>query len=155
MNSSLQTEPILPTVPRPAVNPSSKEEAEDQKLIQDWLNEEEEKDATQWQPARPTLGFGVSSDNEIEDPERIILFEDLKNYLFQFTALEIKIELVFRFLEFLGVNVPPRVCSNDPYLQQKAQDIEDLNSVFEVLVNKNTTIIENKISDPTKIEFIR
>jgi hypothetical protein len=47
--------------------------------------------------------FEQQSETELEDPERIVLFDDIRKHLFRFTIEELKTELLFRFLEFLGI----------------------------------------------------
>lgn len=145
----------IPTVPKPQNIPSNIQEQEEQKMILEWLEEEIKREQQDWLPARPLAGFGLAEGEvEIEDPERVVLFEDIKNYLFQFTYQDVKEELVYRFLEFLGVYVPPRVSSNDPYSQQRAQDIEDVTTIFDVITTKHAHN-PKKFTDPLKIAFVK
>lgn len=147
-------EPVY-NVPRPQsiTNPIQEE---DKKIILKWVGEEENLEKEQWLPCRPVAGFGIKEGEEIDDPERVILFEDIRDYLFRFTCSELKFELLYRFLEFLGLYLPNRFSSNDPYLRQKAQDIDEISAIFDVLITKKQAWEnERPIDDSTIAAFTR
>jgi hypothetical protein len=100
---------------------------------------------------------GVAEGEELEDPERVVLFDDLRDYLFQFTCEDLKRELAFRFIEFLGVAcLPPRASSNDSYRQQKILNMEEIGDIFEIIISKKANwTSERTVTEPTLVEFIR
>jgi hypothetical protein len=76
--------------------------------------------------------------------------------LFQFTVSELKLELAYRFLEFLGVTLPRRKSSKDSYNQQRIQYTEEIRDIFNVLSGKYSSWeYEREITDPSMISFIR
>lgn len=88
--------------------------------------------------------------------------------MFRFISEDLKIELVYRFLEFLGVNeLPNRQCSNDVYRQQRIQNLEETGKnfgvtefkikeeLFQILVSKKSWSTDKQIKEPSLVNFIR
>jgi hypothetical protein len=132
-------------------------EDEEKKLFTQWATEEEARESEQWFPCRPSAGNGMQEGELLEDPDRVVLFEDIQDALFQFTCEDIKMELMYRFIEFLGVsNLTYRVSSNDPYRQQRILYMEEVGDIFEVLVAKKASWQNDKpIKEPSLVEFVR
>ncbi|PRP76931.1 hypothetical protein PROFUN_06209 [Planoprotostelium fungivorum] len=71
-----------------------------------WMNEEEEKEKSQKFPCRPLVGFGISEEEEITDPDRVIIFDDIRPFLHFFELKETRMSLVDHFLCFMGLSLP-------------------------------------------------
>ncbi|KAK3003604.1 hypothetical protein RJ639_019157, partial [Escallonia herrerae] len=71
-----------------------------------WSEEELSRDSVQWMPVRAKSGIPHS--NGIEDREddeqllRVILFEDVNEYLFSISSEEARLSLIFQFIDFFG-----------------------------------------------------
>lgn len=71
---------------------------------QAWLEIEQLREQHHWLPWRPET---EQSDEDCEDPDRMVLFDDISSSLFRINSEELKFELVWTFLEFLGANPLP------------------------------------------------
>lgn len=47
-------------------------------IFAEWVQEEESRDRVDWFPCRPLVGVGLQEGQELEDPERVVLFEDIQ-----------------------------------------------------------------------------
>jgi hypothetical protein len=47
-------------------------------VFAEWVNEEESRDRADWFPCRPLVGVGIQEGEDLEDPERVVLFEDIQ-----------------------------------------------------------------------------
>lgn len=71
-----------------------------------WLKVEVSRDNSQLKPWQPDTEKG-ETDDDCEDPERLVLFDDLSSYLFKLKKMDNTLKLVLHFLEFLGVPITP------------------------------------------------
>ncbi|XP_022104815.1 protein NRDE2 homolog [Acanthaster planci] len=76
-----------------------------QPLWQAWMREEVFREGTHFAPWRPDEAKG-ETEEDCEDPERMVLFDDISQALFKLTARQNHCCLVLYFLDFLGVPVP-------------------------------------------------
>lgn len=92
----------------------------EKKVFQEWMKEEDKRSNMQWQPCRPL------KDANIIDacPDRIVMFEDVQDYLFPITSEQLLQQLILLFLESLGISVM--------YTQKSVND----NIVHESMINK-------------------
>ena len=94
--------------------PSSISDDQEMELVQErplaeaWLSVETLREAWQHLPWKPSKEG--EADN-IDDPDRLVLFDDVSPYLFHLTREELRLSLVQHFLGFLGVCTSP-VSSN-------------------------------------------
>ncbi|XP_072031350.1 nuclear exosome regulator NRDE2-like [Amphiura filiformis] len=72
-------------------------------LWQVWLQEEISREQSHLLPWRPDTSKG-ETEEDCEDPERMVLFDDISSILFKIQSQQEKYTLILRFLEFLGVN---------------------------------------------------
>mmetsp|Transcript_18065 Transcript_18065/g.20118 ORF Transcript_18065/g.20118 Transcript_18065/m.20118 type:complete len:671 (+) Transcript_18065:1-2013(+) len=109
-------------------------EPEDDSIVQDrltrcfseWAKEEKRLQRDNWLPARDV--------NEDEDNlERVVFFEDIQKYLCQLTYPDLKLELLYRFLEFLGLQLPGRVSTNSLIAKARSAYMEDAKDQFRLL----------------------
>eukprot|EP01133_Synstelium_polycarpum_P004076 gene4076-4748_t len=111
-----------PTIQQPA-NPLSS-----------WANLESERDTRDWMPIKPI----DIPDEEADDTERTVLFQDFGDILFRLVREDDKVELVFQFLEFLGVPTfatdarsVPRFSFDHPLRRESINAIQDnVSSLF-------------------------
>ena len=69
-----------------------------------WVKVEVSRDNSQMKPWQPDAEKG-ETDDDCEDPERLVIFDDISSYLFKLEKMGNKLKLVLYFLEFLGVPV--------------------------------------------------
>jgi len=86
------------------------------RLLQ-WLKEERKQQEQRSLPRRTT--------ESTPDPDCIVLWDDIRGYLFNITSPALRLELLFRFFHFLGVNVPQHFISSDVHLRAMVNAAED------------------------------
>ncbi|WWC58836.1 uncharacterized protein I303_101380 [Kwoniella dejecticola CBS 10117] len=108
---------ISTSEPKPPKSSSLKHISDDP--FERWLEAELRAENTYAMPGRATV-----LDNEVEDdPYHTILFSDIRPFVFDVTSPEVRLQLIYAFLSFLGLPfTPPDMPSsspatNDPYLQ--------------------------------------
>ncbi|XP_038072290.1 nuclear exosome regulator NRDE2-like isoform X2 [Patiria miniata] len=84
-------------------NPSMN--SSDQPLWQAWMREEVFREQSHFAPWRPDEAKG-ETEEDCEDPERMVLFDDIGQALFRLSSQQNQFRLVLFFLDFLGVSVP-------------------------------------------------
>ncbi|XP_035689818.1 nuclear exosome regulator NRDE2-like [Branchiostoma floridae] len=73
---------------------------------QAWLDIESGRERVHWLPWRPDTKAG-ETEEDCEDPDRLVLFDDVSDCLFQLGSQGSRLQLVFHFLQFLGVRTVP------------------------------------------------
>ncbi|XP_031560255.1 nuclear exosome regulator NRDE2-like [Actinia tenebrosa] len=71
-----------------------------------WIKVEISRDNSQLKPWQPDTEKG-ETDEDCEDPERLVLFDDISSYLFKLEKVDNRLKLVLHFLELLGVPIMP------------------------------------------------
>nr|XP_010917280.1 protein NRDE2 homolog isoform X1 [Elaeis guineensis] len=127
-------------------------EVKDAKTWNRWSEEELSRDHEQWMPVREHSGDDGKSrsppdDNPDKDGHeqlsRVILFEDVSEYIFSLSSEEARFSLVCQFIDFYGGKISQWACTNRPSWTEKILSLEtvpdsileDLRVVFG-LVNK-------------------
>ncbi|XP_018675490.2 uncharacterized protein LOC104000079 isoform X3 [Musa acuminata AAA Group] len=131
-------------------------EVKDTETWNKWSKEELLRDSEQWMPIHEDSGLygeigksvSLHSDDNLDDDHneqlsRVILFEDLSDYLFSLSSKEAHLSLVFQFIDFFGGKVSQWVSTNKSSWIEKVLSLEtvpniildDLRTVFQ-LVNK-------------------
>ncbi|XP_057446756.1 uncharacterized protein LOC130738675 isoform X2 [Lotus japonicus] len=95
-----------------------------------WSAEESSRDCDQWMPVRKKSDT-TSSTSEAEKEEdeqllRIILYEDVTEYLFTLSTEEARLSLVSQFIDFYGGKMSHLFCSNSPSWTENVLSMEDL-----------------------------
>ncbi len=104
-------------------------------LWQAWVCEEISREAQHFAPWSPDEAKGETED-DCEDPERMVLFDDISQVLFRLTSQEKQFQLVCHFLEFLGVAVPGCLVGKEGldtallYLDQPSQILSSMKNSF-------------------------
>ena len=102
-----------------------------QPMWKNWLQLElsrERKQLFPWQPDRE----GGQTEEDCDDPERLVLFDDISSSLFKIADSANIVKLVFSFLKFLGVQVPCVSSSTSGYVQRYLQmSLEHASQILE------------------------
>lgn len=73
---------------------------------QAWLQEEIQRERIHFLPWQPT---GGQTEDDCEDPERMVLVDDITPFLISLDSVDLKFELILQFLDFLGVKKRERL----------------------------------------------
>eukprot|EP00048_Salpingoeca_helianthica_P004045 m.73175 g.73175 ORF g.73175 m.73175 type:complete len:1053 (+) comp13027_c0_seq1:17-3175(+) len=99
---------------------------------QDWAALEAWRDQHHVLPWRPRVSIGETED-DIDDPDRIVTFDDISSLLFNVVVPGSERELVMLFLEYLGVGVPARASSMHQHTNTLFAHLADASSLFQPL----------------------
>jgi len=66
-----------------------------------WVSLETSRESRHWLPWRPNYDVGESSIEDCEDPDRVVVFDDLSGGLFSIDTVQDRFCLLCRFLDFL------------------------------------------------------
>eukprot|EP00698_Gefionella_okellyi_P006872 TRINITY_DN1657_c0_g1_i1.p1 TRINITY_DN1657_c0_g1~~TRINITY_DN1657_c0_g1_i1.p1 ORF type:complete len:991 (-),score=223.69 TRINITY_DN1657_c0_g1_i1:7-2979(-) len=64
------------------------------------------------------------------DPDCVVLWDDIQSYMFTITTPAVRLELIVRFLHFLGVAMSLRYASSDPYIRTMMNNAEDVGEMI-------------------------
>ncbi|WJX71933.1 hypothetical protein P8452_55870 [Trifolium repens] len=104
-----------------------------------WSEEESSRDCDQWIPVRRKSDTTSSTSEALKTEEeeqlsRIILYEDVNEYLFTLNTKEAQLYLVSQFIDFYGGKMSQLVCTNSPTWTENILSLEDLpDSILEKL----------------------
>ena len=71
-----------------------------------WVSLETSRESRHWLPWRPNYDVGESSVEDCEDPDRVIILDDLSGALFNVDSLQDRFYLICRFIDFIGKCLP-------------------------------------------------
>ncbi|KAK9118131.1 hypothetical protein Scep_016224 [Stephania cephalantha] len=93
-----------------------------------WSEEEISRDSDQWMPVRAKSGTaGESSDREGDEQlSRVVLFEDINEYLFSLCTEEARFSLVSQFVDFFEGKISHWICSNSQGWIEKTLGFDEL-----------------------------
>ncbi|KAJ9542452.1 hypothetical protein OSB04_028958 [Centaurea solstitialis] len=95
-----------------------------------WSEEELIRDSDQWMPVRAesgnSLADGLIDKEGDEQLLRAVLFEDVSEYLFSITTDEVRLTLVYQFIDFFGGRIPQWSSSNSPSCAEGTLMMESL-----------------------------
>ncbi|KAF7822056.1 protein NRDE2-like protein isoform X1 [Senna tora] len=96
-----------------------------------WSEEESSRDCGQWMPVhrksdKTSLDSATQETEGDEQLLRIILYEDVNEYLFSLSTTEAQLSLVCQFIEFFGGKISQLICSNSPSWTETLLSLEDL-----------------------------
>ncbi|KAM6274791.1 nuclear exosome regulator NRDE2 isoform 2-T3 [Porphyrio hochstetteri] len=108
------------------------EEIDDDQEIKDktlpkwhiWLDIEYSREARQWLPWRPDK-TKKETEEDCEDPERQVLFDDLGPSLIQLSNPDLQRQLLYSFLQFLGVPCTTKLFPSNLYIAMDENTIFD------------------------------
>ncbi|XP_020231564.1 protein NRDE2 homolog isoform X1 [Cajanus cajan] len=123
-----------------------------------WSEEESSRDCDQWMPVRRKLDTAspASEANKTDDDEqllRVVLYEDVNEYLFSLSTSEGRLSLLSQFVDFYGGKMSQLFCSNSPTW---ADNILSLESMPDFMLEKLKCIHEvltKTQNNPTGFSF--
>nr|XP_009688106.1 PREDICTED: protein NRDE2 homolog [Struthio camelus australis] len=89
-----------------------------------WLDIEYSREARHWLPWRPDK-TKKQTEEDCEDPERQVLFDDLGPSLIQLSTPDLQCQLLYSFLQFLGVPCTSRLFPSSLYVAMDENNIFD------------------------------
>ncbi|CAN0107574.1 unnamed protein product [Bubo scandiacus] len=89
-----------------------------------WLDIEYSREARQWLPWRPDK-TKKETEEDCEDPERQVLFDDLAPSLIQLSNPDLQHQLLYSFLQFLGIPCTSKLFPSDLYIAMDENNIFD------------------------------
>ncbi|XP_028119096.1 uncharacterized protein LOC114316598 [Camellia sinensis] len=122
-----------------------------------WSEEELSRDSDQWMPARAKSGIshsdGTADREGDEQLLRVILFEDVSEYLFSISSEEARLSLVFQFIDFYGGRISKWTCTNSSSWSAKTLSLESLpDSILDHLRRVHDVISKTERS-PSNFSF--
>ncbi|KAJ9162552.1 hypothetical protein P3X46_022316 [Hevea brasiliensis] len=96
-----------------------------------WSEEESLRDCKQWMPVHGEsdgISQSVGTPDREDDEQflRVILFEDVSEYLFSLRSEEARLSLICQFIEFFGGDVSKWICTNSSSCTEKILSMEVL-----------------------------
>ncbi|KAF5186916.1 Nrde2-like protein [Thalictrum thalictroides] len=110
-----------------------------------WSEEELSRDCEQWMPMREKSGApGDPLYKEGEDQLlRVVLFEDISEFLCSLSSEEARFSLVTQFIDFFGGKVSQWVCTNSPSWMAKILSLETISdSILDDLRKVHESMIQ-------------
>lgn len=105
-------------------------EVKDPNVWKRWSEEEARRDHEQWMPLHAKAGITINHDDlENEDDGqllRIILFEDIRDYLFCLDCDEARFSLIAQLIDFCNGPIIQWTCTNSPSWREKVATLETL-----------------------------
>ncbi|XP_009073864.1 PREDICTED: protein NRDE2 homolog, partial [Acanthisitta chloris] len=89
-----------------------------------WLDIEYSREARHWLPWRPDKGK-KETEEDCEDPERQVLFDDLGPSLIRLSNPDLQSQLLYSFLQFLGVPCTSKLFPSSLYIAMDENNIFD------------------------------
>ncbi|GAB2286590.1 hypothetical protein Dimus_020987 [Dionaea muscipula] len=114
-----------------------------------WSEEESLRDDNQWLPLHAKSGVSHGGEAMDQDEEeklsRVVLFEDVSEYLFSLSSAQAQLSLVTQFVDFFGGQNCHRISTNSSSWRQKILSLEgvpdyilqDLRRVHDALIKGN------------------
>ncbi|XP_027358649.1 protein NRDE2 homolog isoform X2 [Abrus precatorius] len=96
-----------------------------------WAEEESSRDCYQWMPVRreSDMSSAASEAHKTDEDEqllRVVLYEDVNEYMFSLSTMEARLSLVSQFIDFYGGKLSQTFCSNSPTWAENILSLEDL-----------------------------
>lgn len=100
-----------------------------------WSQEEILRDTDQWMPlhskaAGNTHGDGIADGEVDENISRVILFEDISEFLFSLTSEEARMSLLYQFIDFFGGKISQWTSTNSSAWGEKILSLEVLPDIM-------------------------
>lgn len=125
-----------------------------------WSKEELLRESDQWMPVREKSG-GFSQGDITPDREgdeqllRVVLFEDICEYLFSICSVEARLSLVFQFIDFYGGRISKWACTNSySWVEKTLSLVTFSDNLLENLRIHNVTSKSERGPSNFDIEFL-
>ncbi|KAJ4793811.1 Protein NRDE2-like protein [Rhynchospora pubera] len=142
------------------VDSESHSEVKDAKVWHRWSQEELSRDHRQWMPVREN----AAEEEGDEQLSRVILFEDVADYLFSLSSQKARFSLICQFIDLFGGKISQWSCTNNSSWLDKILSLEVVpDQIFEDprLVNDSTELMSilnsssDFLRDPTMRKFLK
>ncbi|KAA8542919.1 hypothetical protein F0562_024071 [Nyssa sinensis] len=123
-----------------------------------WSEEELSRDSYQWMPVH-AKSDEISPSNGTADREgdeqllRVILFEDVREYLFSISAEEARLSLVSQFIDFYGGRISQWACTNSSSWAEKNLSLEALPDSILVDLRRVHDVLAKAESGPSSLNL--
>ncbi|KAL9324380.1 hypothetical protein ACSQ67_009237 [Phaseolus vulgaris] len=123
-----------------------------------WSKEESSRDCDQWMPVhRKSNTTSPASEAQKTDEDeqllRVVLYEDVNEYLFSLRTTEARLSLLYQFIDFYGGKMSQLFCSNSPTMAYSIRSLENLpDSMLEKLKRIHEVLTKTQNS-PTGFSF--
>ncbi|GAV67638.1 NRDE-2 domain-containing protein [Cephalotus follicularis] len=120
-----------------------------------WSEEESSRDCDQWMPIRSKPDKATDGEAD-EQFLRVVLHEDVSEYMFSLSSEEARLSLVYQFIDFFGGIISQRFCTNNSSWIEKILSIEALpDSILHKLRRIHDIIIRShRKSDSFNLELL-
>ena len=119
---------------------------------QRWLQLESWREKAHWRPWRPQPALGLTEE-DCDDPDRMVVFDDVAGHLVQIQSESLRFELLYRFFDFNGVAMRPRHSSGHRYTLEQFVGLEEAGQLFAPLAHLMST--ERRRHQPSPAELDR
>ena len=119
---------------------------------QRWLQLESWREKAHWRPWRSQPALGLTED-DCDDPDRMVVFDDVAGHLVQVESEALRFELLYRFFDFNGVAMRPRHSSSHRYTLEQFVGIEEAGQLFAPLAH--LMLAERRRHRPSQDELDR
>ncbi|RDY01351.1 Protein NRDE2-like protein, partial [Mucuna pruriens] len=140
------------------INSGDDGEVNDASIWIKWSEEESSRDCDQWMPVRrkSDTTSPVSEAHKTDEDEqllRVVLYEDVNEYLFSLSTTEARLSLLSQFIDFYGGKMSQLFCSNSPTWEGNILSLENLpDSMLEKLKCIHEVLTKTQNS-PTGFSF--
>ncbi|XP_052722907.1 uncharacterized protein LOC108345693 isoform X3 [Vigna angularis] len=121
-----------------------------------WSKEESSRDCEQWMPVRrksDTTSSEAQKTDEDDQLLRVVLYEDVNEYLFSLRTTEARLSLLSQFIDFYGGKMSQLFCSNSPTMAYSIRSLENLpDSMLEKLKRIHEVLTKTQ-NTPTGFSF--
>ncbi|XP_047151586.1 nuclear exosome regulator NRDE2 isoform X2 [Vigna umbellata] len=121
-----------------------------------WSKEESSRDCDQWMPVRRKSNTTSSEAQKTDEDDqllRVVLYEDVNEYLFSLRTTEARLSLLSQFIDFYGGKMSQLFCSNSPTMAYSIRSLENLpDSMLEKLKRIHEVLTKTQ-NTPTGFSF--
>eukprot|EP01102_Stenamoeba_stenopodia_P010967 TRINITY_DN3350_c0_g1_i1.p1 TRINITY_DN3350_c0_g1~~TRINITY_DN3350_c0_g1_i1.p1 ORF type:complete len:925 (-),score=230.31 TRINITY_DN3350_c0_g1_i1:64-2571(-) len=140
-------------------NPPKEEPNEELTIYDRWYKLETQSEKENWLPAK--IDDTDRNPDDESDPDRVVLYDDISDVLFEIDVPEHRLKLFLSLLEFAGLHVSNLRSTNDDHIKNRAEELEDPTNFFNSANEKrqhwdgNCLTTNIYIQDPKRAKFIR
>lgn len=95
-----------------------------------WAEEESSRDCDRWMPVHSEAGIPLSDATEDGEADeqllKVIVYEDVREYLFSLSSEEARLSLLYQFIHFFGGKVSQGICTNSSSWSENLLTLETL-----------------------------
>ncbi|XP_057854710.2 uncharacterized protein LOC131064559 isoform X2 [Cryptomeria japonica] len=133
------------------LDPGKEVEVNDPLIWKRWADEEAKRDREQWMPVHAKSGNTICHDGEEnEDDEqllRVVLFEDIRDYLFGLHCNEVRFSLIVQLIDFCDGPISQWSCTNSSSWRGKIANLDSLSvPLFEEVQIVQHALAEKQIT---------